>query len=248
MIYAGFGRLPAPSPEAADAASGRSSASAASAGWKFLTRNKRGLYLRKSALFLSACAVLVCTALARGQETDLAVSASTLFSTKLNSATQVYTPPPEKGGLYPGFSVTHTFNSLFGVENHLGFNVEVSGLAKRGLYNGFQGYRPFLYDFNAVYQAHVDKKTAIDGMLGFGGERLLFYHQTGGCVSPTGCQFMYNANHFLIDAGGDLRYTFWKHFFIRPEAHYYYVINNNEFHSGNLVRLGASIGYTFGAQ
>jgi len=204
--------------------------------------------LRKSALLLSACAVLVSAALARGQETDLAVSASTLFSTKANSASLVYMPPPEKSGLYPGVSVTHTFADLFGYKNRLGFNIEFAALARRGLYDGFQGYRPILYDFNAVYQSHVDKKTAIDLMAGIGGERLLFYRQLGACVSPTGCQFMYNANHFLIDAGGDVRYTFWKRFFIRPEAHFYRIVNNYEFHSGNVVRLGASIGYTFGSE
>jgi hypothetical protein len=248
MIYAGCGRFPGVFAGPGRSSVCRSSAGASSAGGKTEQETKRGLYLRKSALFLSACAVLVFTALARGQETDLAVSASTLFSTKLNSASLVYSPPPEKAGLYPGVSVTHTFADLFGFKNRLGFNIELSALARRGLYNGFQGYRPVLYDFNAVYQTHVEKKTAIDLMAGFGGERLLFYHQIGGCVSPNGCQFMYNANHFLIDAGGDVRYTFWKHFFVRPEAHYYRIVDNNEFHSGNVVRLGASIGYTFGAQ
>jgi hypothetical protein len=45
--------------------------------------------------------------------------------------------------------------------------------------------------------------------------------------------------------GGGLRYYFWRQFFIRPEIHYYLIQNNVEFHSDNLFRASASIGYTF---
>ena len=34
--------------------------------------------------------------------------------------------------------------------------------------------------------------------------------------------------------------------FVRPEAHYYRISNNFQFNSGNIVRLGVSIGYTIG--
>ncbi len=43
--------------------------------------------------------------------------------------------------------------------------------------------------------------------------------------------------------GGGIRYYFWHHFFIRPEGHIYFVHNNNEFNSGTIGRVGASIGY-----
>jgi hypothetical protein len=45
--------------------------------------------------------------------------------------------------------------------------------------------------------------------------------------------------------GGGVRYYFWHQFFIRPEIHYYRIQNNVEFHSDNLFRASASIGYTF---
>jgi len=51
-----------------------------------------------------------------------------------------------------------------------------------------------------------------------------------------------------IDIGADVRYTAWRHFFVRPEAHFYRIFNNNEFHSGNVLRLGVSVGYTFSSQ
>jgi hypothetical protein len=34
---------------------------------------------------------------------------------------------------------------------------------------------------------------------------------------------------------------------VRPEAHLYRIVNNtNTFHSDNVLRVGASVGYTFG--
>jgi hypothetical protein len=39
----------------------------------------------------------------------------------------------------------------------------------------------------------------------------------------------------------------WHHAFIRPEARYYNILNNNNnFSSNNVIRVGASIGYTIG--
>jgi hypothetical protein len=47
-----------------------------------------------------------------------------------------------------------------------------------------------------------------------------------------------------VHAGFGIRYSLWRNFFIRPEANYYRIFNNT-FHSDNVVRLGASVGYTF---
>jgi hypothetical protein len=33
---------------------------------------------------------------------------------------------------------------------------------------------------------------------------------------------------------------------VRPEVHYYHIQNNLEFYSNNIVRAGATVGYTFG--
>lgn len=195
--------------------------------------------------------MILFAALVHAQETDIAVGAGTLFSTYNRTSSQVYAPPGEKSGLYPSISYLRTLESRFSFqdrlsfENHIGFDAEVAVLFRRGLYNGVQEYRPVLYDFNAVLQGRFNKSTVGDFMIGAGGERLLFYRQTGACSSPTGCQFLFNSSHFLIDVGADVRYTAWKHMFIRPEAHYYRIINNYQFHSGNVLRLGASIGWTF---
>ena len=53
----------------------------------------------------------------------------------------------------------------------------------------------------------------------------------------------------MEDFGAGFRYYVWHHLphvFVRPEAHYYHVHNNQGFNSSNVFRIGASIGYTFG--
>ena len=81
-------------------------------------------------------------------------------------------------------------------------------------------------------------------MAGFGGESLLFYNTFSRC-NYSNCLVNVNSNHFLLHLGGGVRYYVWREFFIRPEVHYYRVLNNSQFNSDNIFRVGASIGYTF---
>jgi hypothetical protein len=84
-------------------------------------------------------------------------------------------------------------------------------------------------------------------MAGIGGETLLFYAPYFGCGIPTGgCQTFLNSTHFLVHAGVGIRYSVWRRLFVRPEAHWYFITDNYQFHSDNLFRIGVSVGYTFG--
>jgi hypothetical protein len=200
----------------------------------------RGLYLRKFALVLSACAVLLFRTFACAQQTDVAVGAGILESSKNSTASVGYLPPAEKGGLYPSFSIVHIRG------NHYGYGAEFAYSYKRQLYNGYQAYRPILYDVNAIYAPHLFNKADAELMAGVGGHTVLFYYQYGFCSFSSGCATHVNSTQFLFHLGGGIRYTAWRHLFVRPEAHYYYIVNNSNFHSGNVLRLGASVGYTFG--
>ena len=83
-------------------------------------------------------------------------------------------------------------------------------------------------------------------MAGAGVESVLFYeHGTCG-LTGGGCRTHVDSNHFLLHAGFGVRYYAWRSVFIRPEVHYYFIPNNFEFHSDNVFRIGASVGYTFG--
>jgi len=205
-----------------------------------LGTNKRGLYLRKFAFLISVGVLFVSAELAHAQQFDVAAGGGTLMSTKNTTASQTYLPPPEKGGLYPNVSIDRIR------KNHYGYNAEVSFRYHYALYNHYQQFRPVIYDFNALYTTHLAKKTTGILMAGAGGQTTLFYSPYGNCFYTAGCSTHVNSTHLLFHFGGEVQYRVWRNVFLRPEAHYYYIINNtDEFHSGNILRVGASIGYTF---
>jgi hypothetical protein len=191
--------------------------------------------LRQLVWFTFACVVVVSASFAHAQEANFAVGGSTLFSSSSISASQAFLPPGEKGGVYPSLSAQVLLKEQYG------FNVETAFRYKQGLYDGYQHYRPVFYDVNAVYAP----RASGDFMAGIGGESLIFYNQFDNCFSGA-CATNVNSTHFLLHLGGDVRYRFIGHVFVRPEAHYYRILNNHEFHSDNVLRVGASIGYTFG--
>lgn len=185
--------------------------------------------------------LVVSASLARAQQLDFAVGGSTLLATRPSTSSIAFLPPPERGGNYPEASIQYV------LENHFGINVEGAFRYHKGTYNNYQHFRPVLYDVNAVYAPPISKKMSADFMAGVGGETLIFYTELGNCFAAGGCRSYVNDNHLLLHAGAGLRYYFWRDVFLRPEAHYYYVHNNFEFHSNNVFRVGASIGITFGS-
>lgn len=135
----------------------------------------------------------------------------------------------------------------FLIRHSLGVAGEVSWRAHQNLYQGFQPFRPILFDINGVYAPQFGKRAGADLMAGIGVESVRFY--TGQYVcSFTSCTNYTSSNHFLGHFGGRLRLYVKGGFFIGPEAHLYLVRNNVEFNSGHLVRVGASLGYTFGME
>ena len=188
---------------------------------------------------LLACLFVALASLARAQQIDLAGGASTLWSTGSLSASEAFIPPALKSGTYANGSLQYLG------ERRLGLNLEGAARVKEGLYNGYQFYRPILYDANAVYARRMTPKIRADLMAGVGGETLLFYNTTN-CTYGNGCRVNVNNTHFLMHFGVGLRYYFWRTFFIRPEGHYYLIPNNFEFNSDHVFRMGASIGHTFG--
>jgi hypothetical protein len=189
---------------------------------------------------MSGCVFLGFATFAHSQQIDVALGAGTLISSKNSTASQTYLPPPEKGGTYASVS----FDRIYA--NRFGFSAEGSWRVKQTLYNYFQQYRPVLYDFNAVFAPSLGKKTSAILMAGAGGQTVLFYQPYGGCYYASGCVTHLNSNHFLLHVGGGINYAVWRHVFIRPEAHYYRIVNNTDvFHSDNVLRLSVSVGYTF---
>jgi hypothetical protein len=153
--------------------------------------------------------------------------------------------PSLSGGLYV------SFNGNVILKHHIGFGGEVAPRLRQApyginnsLFSGVLPYRPIFYDFNAVYGiTSVKKKIGGDLMAGIGGEDLRFY--TGTYTCGLTCTNYQSSNHFAWHFGADLRFYVWGHAFIRPEAHYYIVHNNQEFNNVNAARYAISIGYSF---
>lgn len=196
---------------------------------------------RSRTVLLLACTLATLVAFAPAQQIDFAVSGSTLWSPKQLTASQAFLPPAETGGIYAGASLQYL------TEKRLGLNIEGALRTKESLYNGYQYFRPIIYDANGVYALRLAPKARGDIMAGVGAETLLFYKQLN-CNFAGGCRTNVNDTHFLVHGGVGVRYYFWREFFVRPEAHYYYIPNNVQFHSDHVVRLGVSIGHTFGSQ
>jgi hypothetical protein len=203
--------------------------------------------LRKFARFMSVCALLALATLAHAQQVDVVVGGSTLFSTQNSNDSLTYLPPPERGGVYPSAG----FDRI--LKNHFGYSAEFAFRDKEASYNDYQRYRPVLYDANIVfapqlswYPARIAKRTSTILMAGVGGERVLYYYPYRACGYASGCSTHLDSNHFLFHMSAGINYRVWRHFFVRPEAHYYRIFNNtSDFHSDNVLRLGASFGYTF---
>jgi len=202
--------------------------------------------LRKLVLFAYACALAIVASQARAQQQiDIAVGASRLYSPKPLNSSLAFAPPALTGGIYPQGSVQVIFS------NHFGFNVEGTYRYNDDVYNGFQRFRPTFYEANGVYASRVTNRIRADAMVGLGGETVFFYNQFGSCnpIYAGDCHVNANSTHLLEHVGGDLRYYFWRRVFVRPEVHFYHIQNNtNIFSSNNVLRYGASIGFSLSRQ
>jgi hypothetical protein len=174
------------------------------------------------------------------QQGDAMFGGNALMST--GSCDPVAFTCPEKGGFYPSVSADVIFRK------RIGFNFETAWRASQGNYqNTGQPYRPILTDFNAMYQPRVSKKVGLDLMAGIGWQSTRFYgfNNSFSCQALGSC--FVSSRHFLVDVGGGIRYYVWGHVFVRPEIHYYHIVNNTDvFSNDNVFRAGASIGYTIG--
>jgi Outer membrane protein beta-barrel domain len=200
--------------------------------------------LRKISLFLTLVLLMAFASTARAQQFDAAFGFGTVKAPAASTnGTNDF--PSLSGGLYPSFS------GIVLLKHHIGFGGEVAWRGSQSTYGGainnfgiVQKYRPLFYDFNAVYGRTFPKqKIGADLMAGIGGEDLRFYTPYTTCGIT--CTNYVSSNHFAGHFGADVRFYFWGHAFIRPEAHYYVIHNNQEFNNVNASRFAVSIGYSF---
>ena len=184
----------------------------------------------------AAAALAAFSNIAQAQKVDIAFGISTVEAPAANS-----TGPSLTGGTYPGFSGDVLFWHNFGIGG------EIYWKATQSVYNsaafGPIPYRPLFLDVNGIYAPKLASHTYLELSAGIGALDTRQY-----C---NGCGNGYNTNyssdkHFMGDFGAGLKIYPKGGFFIRPEAKFYLVTNNQLFSSSYSTRAGVSIGYTFG--
>lgn len=200
--------------------------------------------MRKTTLLALVSSVFFLASFAQAQQADAMFGGGTTLASGSTSCpvTGGFCFVPEKGGFYPNIGADVIFHK------RIGFGFDVAWRGGQGDYAGLGiPYRPILFDFNGVYQPKINKKAGLDLMGGIGWQSTRFYgyQPTSNCVYFGACYT--SSNHFLVDVGAGVRYYVWGHVFLRPEAHFYHIVNNTaDFSNNNVIRVGASIGYTIG--
>jgi hypothetical protein len=176
---------------------------------------------------------------AQAQRMDIAFGVSNVLAPGINAATTTdHAPVSLAGGAYPGFSGNVIFL------RNVGVGAEVFWRASRADYAGAGfGFRPVLWNVNAVYSPRLARHAYLDLVGGIGALSTRFY--TGTTCGIYSCSNYQSINHFDVDLGGGIKFYVGRNFFIRPEARWYLVNNNQEFSSNYVGRAGVSIGYTF---
>jgi hypothetical protein len=200
--------------------------------------------LRKFAFFSVVLGLSLLPSVASAQQGDAMFGFGTLLDASSSGGCNIATLTcPEKGGLYLNLGGDVIFHK------RVGFAFDAAWRASQGQYGGPGGqpYRPIIFDFNADYQPRLSKKVGLDLLGGIGWQTTRYY----GYVNNFSCNYGYgcyqSSNHFLVDAGAGLRYYAYGNFFVRPEVHFYHIVNNTaDFNNSNVLRVGASIGYTIG--
>ena len=198
----------------------------------------------KNSAFLAAAALFTLfVAFPLHAQMDMAFGVSTLSNLSSSSAPQfVFGPQDLNGGAYLSFSG----NAIF-IKKQFGIGGEISWRASQAIYAGYQPYRPIFWDFNGVWVPKMGQRAAGEFQAGIGAESVRFYNNYYTCDFIS-CTNYDTRTHFLGHFSAGIRFYPVGNMFIRPEAHFYLVNNNEEFTSGKFVRYGVSIGYTFGGE
>jgi hypothetical protein len=190
-----------------------------------------------------ACALLAMVSnVAQAQKVDLAFGVSTIEAPGPGNYTVSDTshqPVSLSGGAYPGLSGDVLFLHNFGIGAEIFWRA-----SQASTYAGIPvGYRPVLWNVNAVYSPKIFSHANLELVGGIGALSTRFY--TGTTCGSYSCSNYQSSNHFDADFGAGIKLYATHNFFVRPEVRVYVINNNTDFSSNFATRYGASIGYTF---
>ena len=191
--------------------------------------------MKKLSLYVASfCMFFILGSTAHAQQFDIGFGASGLTGPPTNAVV-----PTIGGGTYLNFGMDFLFYHNLGA----GFNA--SWRASQNLYEGFQPFRPFFYDFGGVYGPPLGKRAQLNLQAGIGIESIRFYTGTIQGNQFTGFTNFVSSNHFMGHFGGGVQLYMTRAIFIRPEVNFYLVHNQAEFAGNHATRFGATIGYSF---
>src|SRR5258708_31528656 len=144
-------------------------------------------------MFLVIFSFVTLLGAANAQQMDAFFGLSAVHATSAADASSSYSPQSIGGGLTPSVGADFLIRHNFGV------GAEFSWRGSKATYQPLtfpKPYRPFFYDFNAIWLPHlsVSSRVAPELMAGVGGENTRFY------VAPscgTNCQKYATSNPFF---------------------------------------------------
>jgi hypothetical protein len=150
---------------------------------------------------------------------------------------------PKLGGL------TSDIGGLFMFSKHFGASADLSWRDSSAAYAGLN-YRPFFYNFDAVYEPIKTRRVVPELRAGLGGVNLSYSYNSTACDPFMGCssstQPVESSHHFQVDMQAAARVYFTNHLFLRPAVEAHYVNNSFQFGSNWVPSASIGIGYTFG--
>jgi len=205
--------------------------------------------LRIAILLTFACAALASFSnFAQAQKIDVAFGVSTTLAPSASSVgpdDTTHAPASLAGGAFPGFSGDVIFWHNLGLGGEVFFRGSQASNYDTSFFGSGINDRPIFYNFDGVYSPKIASHTRLELVAGFGGLSTRIYESNGGGPVGGGVP-VESSHHFAADFGGGIKFYPKGGFFIRPEARLYLIPNNTNFSSLYAVRVGASIGYTFG--
>ena len=200
---------------------------------------KRTLSLCAAVLLFALPSLAQVVSYPSGPEGSVGFGVGTLVAPGSNSASGDHQPQTVGGGTYLNVSGDVIVHRNFGISG------EVAWRASQNSYQGYQGFRPILYDFNAMYAPKLGKRARLELVAGLGGISSRFYNDYYTCDYYT-CTNYSDSNHFMGDVGAGVRLYVTEHVFLRPEFRTYFIKDAWEYSSNHATRAGVTLGYSFG--
>jgi hypothetical protein len=150
---------------------------------------------------------------------------------------------PKLGGLFGDIGAT------FMVTPHWGVGGDMSWRTTQAAYAGLN-YRPFFYNFDAVYEPGKTKHIVPELRGGLGGVSLRYSINQQNCDAFAGCstsnQFLESSHHFQAHMEAAARIYVTNRVFVRPSVEAHWVNNFFQFGSNWVPQYSIGVGYSFG--